>query len=115
MAKDQDKHEDDFRGDADLLFASKYIRAADLQGKDVKLTIARCEKNAELIKAGGAKELKPVMHFEETDKMMVLNKTNKNAIAALHGRTVADWVGKKIVLYPAPFRGEQKCIRVRDS
>jgi hypothetical protein len=108
------EHEDDYRGDAELLFPSKYIRAADLQGKDATVTIARIEKGAELVKAGGEKELKPVMHFAETAKMLVLNKTNSRTISALYGGKVAGWIGKKIVLFPAPYRGEQMCVRVRE-
>ena len=109
------EHEDDYRGDSELLFPSKYIRGADLAGKDVTVTVKRIEKGAELVKAGGEIERKPVMHFAETEKMLVLNKTNMRTIAGLYGKPVADWLGKKIVLFPAPWRGDAVCVRVRDK
>lgn len=111
--KDQNVHEDDYKGDADLLFPSKYIRAVDLQGRDATVTIDRCEKAAELVMAGGKTDHKPILHFTETEKTLVLNKTNKATICGLYGRVVADWKGKRITLFPAPFKGDQMCIRVR--
>ena len=111
--KKEPEHVDDFRGDADLLFPSKYLKGVDLQGEDVTITIERVEKGAELVKVGGEVDRKPVIHLKGTEKMWVLNKTNMNSIAGHHGKKVAEWLGKKVTLYPAPWRGGGVCIRVR--
>lgn len=46
-------------------------------------------------------EIKPVLSFTETDKTLVLNKTNANRIGAQHGEKNIDvtWVGKQITLH----------------
>ena len=117
MAKEE-KHEEDYEGNADLLFPSDYIRAADLMGNDVTLTITSVEKNAELSMAGGIKKKKPIVHFKETEKMLVLNKTNKDAIISHYGNVVAEWKGKKVTVYATTcsMKGETvDCARVREK
>lgn len=48
---------------------------------------------------GKDKDRKPVVHFDETDKAMVCNKTNWNTIAKVAGSDDSDdWKGKKISL-----------------
>ena len=54
----------------------------------------------------------------ETDKGLVLNKTNAAAIAKTHGDDSDEWIGQAIELYPAvtQFNGNTvDCIRVRAS
>ena len=49
---------------------------------------------------GEEAELKPVLHFAEDVKPLVLNWTNLEAIAEICGSYESDdWIGKKIVLY----------------
>ena len=107
-------HVEDYRDNADLLFPSKYIRAADLGEKEGKLTIVRLEAGAELMRTGGVTEKKPVLHFKETPKMLVLNKTNKGRIVAQYGKMVKDWIGKQIVLHAEPWRGKEMAVRVKE-
>jgi hypothetical protein len=75
-------------------FPSKYLKASDLDGKNVTVTI----KSAELEEIGFDKEQKLVLSFVGTDKLMVLNKTNANGVARLHGEETDDWGGKRITL-----------------
>ncbi len=91
------------------LFPGKYLRADDLEG-DTPVTM----------KSLGLEEIndekKPVLYFGEQAKGLVLNKTNGNSIASLHGNETDDWPGKKIILYATEvdFRGEiVDAIRVR--
>lgn len=100
-----------------LMFPSKYVRAADLQGRDVTVEIASVAME-ELVMAGGKKDKKPVMHFAGKDKSLVLNKTNATTIAKTLGNDTDQWVGKSITLYPTKTAcgGEQvDCIRVREQ
>lgn len=97
-----------------LMFPSDWVAAEELKG-DTVVTIKSVEfKNLKL--ADGASERKAVMHFEEAKKGLVLNKTNANIIAGLHGAEATQWPGKKITLYPTTcmaFGDEVSCIRVR--
>lgn len=76
-------------------FPSAYLKAADLQGRKCMVTM----RQISMEEIGG--EHKPVLLFDGTDKGLILNKTNANIIAEMHGEETDDWLGKKIVLYPA--------------
>ena len=92
-------------------FPSKYLKAADLQDRQVKLTMQRVE--LEKIQDD---DRKPVLYFAKTEKGMVLNKTNSKVIANTYGDDTDEWEGKEVVLYPAmvDFRGDMvEAIRVR--
>ena len=101
------------------MYPSKYLRESDLKGQDVTLTIDTVSQ--EKVMRAGLKqpELKAVLGFKETDKLLIANKTNGTSIAKLHGVKVADWVGKKITVYPTTCRlgpdPKVPCIRVRGA
>lgn len=87
--------------DYELLFPSQYIKAAELRGKDVPLTIKRVDLANLPLKGTSDTKKRGVIEFQETDKKLVLNRTNADIIARLHGRDTEDWIGKRIALYPA--------------
>jgi hypothetical protein len=96
--------------DINQAFPSRYLKAADLQGKTVAVTIDRC-----LYEDIGSDEQKPVVYFVNKEKGLVLNKTNANTIAEQHGFETNDWHGKAISLWPTQtdFQGRVvACIRV---
>ena len=85
-------------------FPGQYIKAADLQGKRVVVVI----EDVRMEDIGG--EQKPVIHFRNKDRGMVLNRTNANAIADILGSDETDeWTGKAILLYPTrvDFQGKR--------
>lgn len=100
----------------ELLFPSRYLKAVDLDGKPLTLTIVAVAVE-ELQMQGGKKERKPVVYFEENaEKALVMNKTNALAIAAQHGPETDAWTGKRITLIPARDRMGGKlvdCIRIQ--
>ncbi len=110
----------------ELMFPSRYLRASDLRGKDVTMTIATVRVE-ELTMVGGRKADKPVVYFDETrkrakdpddEKRLVINKTNAKTIAAKYGTDTDGWTGKKITLYPAMVRfgGDTvEAIRIREG
>jgi hypothetical protein len=67
------------------------------QDRDAVLTIERVMQG-EMASSRG-KETKVVVQFEETHKMLILNKTNAQAILNLYGRKTQGWRGKRIALY----------------
>ena len=59
---------------------------------------------------------KPVLYFRGKQKGLVLNKTNGNAIAELHGEEMDDWPGKEITIFPTTteYKGKRAdCIRIK--
>jgi hypothetical protein len=94
-------------------FPSNYLKAADLKGRSIVVTIDRVEY--ELV--GQNKEKKPVLYFVGKEKGIVLNKTNANKITQLTESPVTEeWKGHAILLYPSEtsFQGEMvDCIRVK--
>ena len=91
-------------------FPGQFLKAADLQGKRVQVTI----ESVDLEDIGG--ETKPVVHFMGKERGLVLNKTNSNAIWAIAGTDETDdWKGTVITLYPSKtdFQGKRvDCLRV---
>jgi len=88
---------------ANDIFPEDWVTAQKLPDQDVHLTIERfCY---ETLNDGTEK---PCLFFKETDKGLVLNKTNKNTVQKLHGDETDDWAGKMISLFKmeVPFRGE---------
>lgn len=83
----------------DLLYPSKYVKGAELGGKDVTVTIESIEPRHELQRTDKSKDYKPILNFKDAEKAMVLNKTNAQTIAAMYGPEAMEWIGKRITLY----------------
>jgi hypothetical protein len=99
------------------IFPSKYVKAADLQGRTVTLTIKELRVE-EMLNHGNEKERKPVLYFERATKGLVLNRTNAMAIVTLYGDESDDWVGQRISIYPTrvkAFGAMQDAIRVKEE
>ena len=94
-------------------FPSKHLKASDLKGSVVPVTISHLE----IEEIGQKKDRKPVLYFTGKDKGLVLNKTNSKRIADLLGTPETDeWGGQRIALYPSEteFQGDTvECIRVK--
>lgn len=101
----------------DLLHPSNYVKAGELQGRDIHVTIKDVEPRHKL-KTTRGEEAKPVLWFQESEKGMVLNKTNARSIAKVHGPKPSGWIGKRITLYPtdvSAFGEIVTAIRVRET
>ena len=77
------------------LFPSRFLNAADLQGKEAIVTIDRV--GIEKFDDGAQK---PVVYFQCKTKGLVCNKTNANMIALLAGDDTDNWPGNAIILFP---------------
>ena len=93
-------------------FPSSYLKAADLNGKAVRVTI----ESVSVEKLGD--DQKPILHFVGKEKALVLNKTNSNRIIeAVGSDETDDWEGWSIALYACKvdFQGKRvDAIRVDD-
>lgn len=91
-------------------FPSNFLRAVDLQGRAVRVTI----DTVKLEEIGG--ETRPILYFEGKQRGLPLNKTNATTIAAMLGDETLHWEGQQIELYPTEtdFQGKRvQAIRVR--
>lgn len=105
----------------EALFDSTYLRWFDLNGQP-SLVVIKSTERKELTLRGGAKKKAPVIDIEQiqgaiTDiKPLVLNRTNADSIASIHGNRPSEWPGKEIVLYQdvTKLKGQEtNCIRIR--
>ncbi len=87
-------------------FPSKYLKAADLGNRSVTVTIEKVVME-NVGQEGQGEEYKPVLYFQGKSKGMVLNKTNAEAIAYVHGDETDAWLGKPVELLTmmVPFQG----------
>lgn len=94
----------------DEMFPSKFLRAGDLAGNPMMVTIGGIA--ADNISG----EKKVVMTFSSGQKALILNKTNGKALAKMFGKELSAWIGKQIVLVPTEvdFKGDMvEAIRIR--
>ncbi len=99
----------------DLMFPSRYLRAVDFEGKPVTLTIAEVVKD-KVQMATGQKAEKYILRFRETEKELILNKTNAKSVAKVLAEPRAvNWPGSRITLKPTTceaFGEIVDCIRI---
>ena len=99
----------------DDVFPSKYLKAADLNGTPLVVTIVSAPMET-LQSPEGKEQTKTILYLRGTKKLLPLNITNWDSIAAIAGDDSDDWAGHKIELYPTTTEMKGKtvdCIRVR--
>lgn len=99
--------------DFDQLYPGRFIKAGELLGRKVTLTIADVELEG-LQGDDGKEKAKAVISFRESEKKMVTCKTNGICIKEMFGKTISEWVGKRITIFPDTWNGEP-CIRIWGS
>jgi hypothetical protein len=97
----------------DQLYAGRFLKAGELLGKKPTLTISDVDLE-DLIGDDGKKKSKAIISFKETEKKLVACKTNGLSIKAMFGKSLADWVGKRITLFEDTWNGEP-CTRIWGS
>lgn len=99
--------------DFDQLYPGRFIKAGELLGKKVTLTITDVDVE-DLMGEDNKPKAKATLTFKETEKQMVMCKTNGICIKAMFGKKLSDWVGKRVTIFPDTWNGEP-CIRVWGS
>ena len=95
-------------------FPSKYIKASDLQGREVRVTM----NSVEMANFDNGDESKPCVYFQGKKKGLILNKTNASTIIDIYGPDTDHWFGKEITIFPTQtkFKGATTdCIRVKTA
>jgi hypothetical protein len=99
----------------DEVFPSKYLKAADLNGKPIVVTIDRAPLE-ELKNPEGKEQTKTVLYFRGGKKALPLNVVNWDSVAEICGDDTDMWPGGKIELFATRTQMGGKmvdCIRVR--
>jgi hypothetical protein len=97
-------------------FPSNYLRASDLNGKEVDVVIDKV--TSDVFEEDGKKRTKPVVHFRgDRFKPLVTNKTNALTLTIACGNDDTDtWPGKQVRLYAelVSFKGKvTEAVRVK--
>lgn len=87
---------------ADLLHPSRFLKSAEFKGEDVTLTIADVVLE-ELEREDNSKEMKGIVSFKESPKLLVLNRTNSDCLKAMFGPETEIWKGKRVTFFPSPM------------
>ena len=83
------------------LFPHRYACGAELQGKDITVTIRTVELETMRANPAAPSNDKAVVYFHETQKGVVLSKTLAYQIAAaLHSDETDEWPDRRVTLYP---------------
>ena len=95
------------------MFPSNYLKAEDLQGSKLKVTIA------DVVRERLGDDEKSVLYFREKKKGLVLNVTNGKSVMKIAGSDDSnDWEGTQINLYATEvdFKGDRvPAIRIEDD
>ena len=97
------------------VFPTRFLTAADLNGKPITLTIQSAPQ--ETLKNKNGEEVKTVLHFRGAKKTLPLNRTNWDAVADITGEDDSiNWPGHKVEAYPTTTQFGADivdCIRLR--
>lgn len=93
------------------VYASPWLRAEDLQGKTVKVTISTAAVET-LPQADGSQAEKIVVSFLGAKRKLILNKTQASALVAIAGDETADWPGAMVYLAPQPTNNGKLSIAI---
>ena len=97
----------------DQLYSGRFLKAGELMGKKVTLTITDVDLE-ELQGDDGTKKAKAIISFKETEKKLVSCKTNGLCLKEMWGKELAGWLGKRVTIFEDVWSGEP-CIRVWGS
>lgn len=79
-------------------FPSNYLKTADVSGNGETYVMSTVIKEKFTDPETKETEEKPVLSFEDTEKSLILNKTNWKRIAKIYGDNSEAWRGQKIKL-----------------
>lgn len=86
-------------------FASKYVGAIDLHGREITVTISHVV--TEELQNDRGPEYKPVIYFQGAAKGMILNKTNAATVSSVFGDETDAWAGRQLVLFTVKTQNRQ--------
>ena len=97
--------------DLDETFGSQFLNVADVGDKKIRTKILRVRKEEVEDRKSGKLKPKIVVFFENLDKGLILNATNKDILIEAYGKKPAGWLRADIGIYVDPnvmFGGVKK-------
>jgi hypothetical protein len=91
--------------DFDQLYPGRFIKAGELLGKKVTLTISDVDLE-DLMGEDNKPKAKCTVAFRETEKMLIACKTNGICIREMFGKKLSNWLGKRITIFEGTWNGE---------
>ena len=82
------------------VYVSNWLKAEDLAGKTVKVTIAKAGGDL-LPQSDGTKQQRIIVDFVGKQKRLILNKTQAAALANIGGDDTDHWAGLEVYLSPS--------------
>jgi len=102
----------------DALFPGRFIKAGEMSGKPVTMTIADVYLD-HLEGEDGREKPQAIVAFKETKREWALNKTNAQCLLAMWGQDSGDWVAKRVTLFAerdaSGLSDSGLCLRVKGS
>jgi hypothetical protein len=86
----------------DQLYPGRFLKSGELLGKKRTVTIATVEVDE--LEGEKGKKVQGVIILKETEKQIVLNKTNGLCLKGMFGKKLSDWEGKRITIYEDKVR-----------
>ena len=109
---------EEFEGRSGEMKVSQWLSSEDIQGQNVKVTVAACRKHKDVqFDQGRREDTVFALEFRGKGKQLVLNSTNRKRMVELFGNNVKDWKDQEITLYVnenVRFAGKKVCgIRIK--
>jgi hypothetical protein len=95
------------------LYGSKYLSAADLDGKTIRKRIGRYTVEELEDPKDETKKRRIILYFNDLAKPLVLNKTNAQKLAASHGQDPNAWIGVFCDIYAEMTSLGKEGVRLR--
>ncbi len=102
--------------DFDQMYPGRFLKAGELLGKKVTVTIA--DVTIDELEGEKGKKVQGILYLRESQKQIVLNKTNGLCLRGMFGRKPQEWIGKRATIFQDETRlgGDTvDCIRIWGS
>lgn len=96
----------------DELYPGRFVKAADLKGKRVTVTIT--DVDLEELEGDDGVKTKCIITFRESPKKLVACKTNGFCIREMFGTKLDKWINRRVTLFESTWNNEP-CIRIWGS
>ena len=88
--------------DLDQAYGGRFLQASDIGDKKIRTKILRIRKEEMVDRETGKKKVRFVAFFENIDKGMILNATNKNVLVDALGKPPANWICASVGVFVDP-------------
>lgn len=88
--------------DLDEAYGSKYLGVVDIGDRKIRTKIVRVTKENVKVRDSDRLNKRFLIFFQNIDKPLVLNPTNKDTLVRAFGKEPANWLGATVGIYVDP-------------